>query len=47
VSPIVGCRGLSSKGPILAKLVYAGNSIGAFTSLLAAFILLYSSWLML
>jgi len=44
LGPAVGHRGLSYRGPLPAKLVYFGNSIGAVTSLLGAFILLYAAW---
>lgn len=44
LGPIVGHRGLSYRGPLPAKLVYLGNSIGALTSLLGTFILLYAAW---
>jgi hypothetical protein len=36
----VGHRGLSARGPASAKLVYAGNVIGAVSSLLAAVVLI-------
>ncbi|MFV1985078.1 MAG: hypothetical protein ACC657_16135 [Thiohalomonadales bacterium] len=45
VGPVVGYRGLSSKGPIAAKLVYSGNFLGAITSLFGTLILLYTAWL--
>ena len=45
VGPVVGHRGLSSKGPMAAKLVYAGNSVGAMTSLSGTVVLLYAAWL--
>lgn len=38
----VGHRGLWSEGPPSAKLVYAGNMIGAGTSLVAALVLVYA-----
>ena len=44
LGPAVGHRGLSYRGPLPAKLVYFGNSIGALTSLLGGFILLYAAW---
>jgi hypothetical protein len=47
LGPIVGHRGLSSRGPLLAKLVYFGNAIGALTSLLGTIILLYAAWITL
>jgi hypothetical protein len=47
LGPTVGYRGLTHRGPLPAKLVYLGNSIGALTSLLGTFVLLYASWLTL
>ncbi len=44
LGPNVGHRGLIYRGPFLAKSVYLGNSIGALTSLLGAFILLFAAW---
>lgn len=45
LGPILGFRGLSSKGPVAAKLVYGGNTLGAMTSLLGTLVLLYAAWL--
>jgi len=45
IGPVVGHRGISSGGPKKAKLVYAGNLIGAVTSLFATVTLLYAAWL--
>ena len=45
LGPIVGYRGLTSKGPIAAKVVYLGNLTGAVTSLFGTVILLYAAWL--
>lgn len=42
LAAIVGHRGLSSTGPTSAKLVYAGNIIGAGASLVAAVALVYA-----
>ena len=44
LGPLVGYRGLTTKGPLSAKLVYAGNAIGAITSLLGIIVLLYAAW---
>ena len=44
LGPNVGHRGLSYRGPLLAKTVYFGNSIGALTSLLGTFVLLFAAW---
>lgn len=44
VGPLVGQRGLSSKGPFAAKLVHAGMMVGAITSLLGTVALLYAAW---
>jgi hypothetical protein len=43
----VGHRGLSARGPISAKLVYAGNVVGAMSSLVAAAILIYAAYVSL
>jgi hypothetical protein len=40
----VGHRGLSAHGPASAKLVYAGNVVGAVSSLLAAVVLIYVAY---
>ena len=45
LGPIVGHRGLMSKGPLSAKLVYSGNMLGAMTSLVGTVLLLYAAWL--
>jgi hypothetical protein len=47
LAAVVGHRGLSSQGPISAKLVYLGNMIGAVSSLVAAAALLYAAWVSL
>ncbi|MES2069056.1 MAG: hypothetical protein V4488_01815 [Pseudomonadota bacterium] len=43
----VGQRGLSSQGPFSAKLVYAGNMLGAWASLMAALALVYAGYVSL
>ena len=45
LGPVVGHRGLSSRGPLAAKLVYSGNLLGAITSLFGTVVLLYAAWL--
>lgn len=45
LGPVVGHRGLTSRGPLAAKLVYSGNLLGAITSLLGTVVLLYAAWL--
>ena len=45
LGPVVGHRGLSSRGPLAAKLVYSGNLLGAITSLFGTMVLLYAAWL--
>jgi hypothetical protein len=47
LAAVVGHRGLSPGGPISAKLVFVGNSLGAFGSLVAAILLVYAGWLSL
>ncbi|MBL3591536.1 MAG: hypothetical protein JMN24_17385 [gamma proteobacterium endosymbiont of Lamellibrachia anaximandri] len=44
LGPCVGHRGLSCKGPVFAKVVYLGNTIGAATSMIASCALLFSAW---
>jgi len=44
LGPILGYRGLVSKGPMAAKVVYFGNMLGAITSLLGTLVLLYAAW---
>jgi len=43
----VGHRGLSSRGPFTAKLVYAGNMLGAWSSAIAALALIYAGFVSL
>ena len=40
----VGHRGLSSDGPLSAKLVYLGNMLGAWSSLVASAALIYAGY---
>ena len=40
---IVGHRGLQSGGPVAAKVVYAGNLIGAWGSMIGALLFLYAA----
>ena len=47
LAAIVGHRGLSSQGPVAAKLVYAGNVLGAWTSLAATLVLVYAGFVSL
>ena len=47
LGPNLGYRGLSSKGPFAAKLVYSGMMLGATTSVLGTVVLLYAAWLYL
>lgn len=44
LAAILGHRGLSARGPVAAKLVFFGNAIGSFASLIAALILVYSTF---
>lgn len=43
----VGHRGLSSQGPLAAKLVFVGNMLGAWASVVAAFALIYAGFVSL
>jgi len=45
LGPALGHRGLTPEGPVAAKLVYAGNLLGAITSLFGTACLLYAAWL--
>jgi amino acid transporter len=47
LAALVGHRGLSSEGPIAAKLVYAGNMLGALAAVMAALVLLYAGFVSL
>jgi hypothetical protein len=47
LAAIVGHRGLSSQGPVAAKLVYAGNVLGAWTSLAATLVFVYAGFVSL
>jgi hypothetical protein len=47
LAPIVGHRGLSSQGPVAGRLVFAGNLIGAWASMVAAVALVGASYLAL
>ena len=47
LAAVVGQRGLTSKGPVASKLVYLGNSAGAFFSMVAALVLLYAGYVSL
>jgi hypothetical protein len=47
LAAVVGHRGLSSRGPTSAKLVHAGNVVGAVSSLVAAAVLIYAAYVSL
>ena len=47
LGPIVGQRGLTSRGPLSGKVVYSGNIIGVLTSLVGALLLVYAAWVSL
>ena len=47
IGPTIGARGLSPKGPSLAKAVYFTNHIGALGSLVGTFVLLYAAYVSL
>ncbi|MGB0910004.1 MAG: hypothetical protein ACPGYT_06550 [Nitrospirales bacterium] len=44
LGPILGYRGLSSHGPLTARIVHVGMLIGAMTSFLGTLVLLYAAW---
>jgi len=47
LAAVVGQRGLSSRGPLSAKLVFAGNMLGAWASVVAAVVLIYAGFVSL
>jgi len=47
LAAMVGHRGLSFSGPLKAKIVFAGNALGASTSLLATLALVYAAFVSL
>jgi len=47
LAAVVGHRGLSSDGPVAAKLVYLGNMLGAVAALAATLVLLYAGFVSL
>jgi hypothetical protein len=47
LAAVVGHRGLSSRGPLSAKLVFAGNMVGAWASVVATCALLYAAFVSL
>jgi hypothetical protein len=47
LAAVVGHRGLSSEGPLWAKVVYVGNIVGAAGAVLAAIALIYAGYVSL
>ncbi len=47
LAAITGHRGLSNGGPVAARIVFMGNTLGAATSLIAALILVYAAFVSL
>lgn len=47
LAAITGYRGLSSRGPFITKLIFAGNMLGSFASLAASFALVYTGYVSL
>lgn len=47
LAAVVGHRGLSSQGPWSAKLVFAGNMLGAWASMAAVLALVYAAFVSL
>ncbi len=47
LAAVVGHRGLSAQGPLSARLVYAGNMLGAFASLVGVVGLIYAAFVSL
>lgn len=44
LAAIAGYRGLSSRGPLTAKLIFSGNVIGSLASLAASLALVYAGY---
>jgi hypothetical protein len=44
LAAVVGHRGLSAEGPPMAKLVFAGNMVGAWASVAATLALIYAGF---
>ena len=42
-----GERGLTFRGPVIAKVAHVGHMVGVLTSLVAALILVYAAWMTL
>ncbi|GLQ48564.1 hypothetical protein GCM10010872_00130 [Dyella flava] len=47
LAAMTGYRGLSTGGPLTAKLIFAGNMLGSIASLAASFTLVYASYVSL
>jgi hypothetical protein len=47
MAAVVGHRGLTSEGPLAAKLVFAGNIVGAWLSAAGMFALIYAAFVSL
>ncbi|MGO4382149.1 hypothetical protein [Pseudoduganella sp. RAF53_2] len=47
LAALVGQRGLSSQGPLEAKVVFAGNMLGAWAALVATLALIYAGLVLL
>ena len=47
LAAVVGHRGLSARGPLVAKVVYFGNTLAAVLSMVAAIVLLYAGYVSL
>jgi len=47
LAAVVGHRGLVAEGPPAAKIVFAGNVLGAWTSIAATLALIYASFVSL
>ena len=44
LAAIAGYRGLSSRGPLVAKLIFSGNMLGSIASLAASIALVYAGY---
>jgi hypothetical protein len=47
LAALTGYRGLTSNGPVTAKIIFAGNVLGSVASLIASIALVYASYVTL
>lgn len=44
LAAVAGYRGLSSRGPLVAKIIFSGNMLGSIASLAASIALVYAAY---